>query len=310
MDESHRRSGTAVLAPAMLLLFFTGSGWPSAAAQKCIEGPSRPFAADSSSKVSYGPKGFEITNVRYSYENIPDRGRLLSCCDRYVLLRHTNWRIGDDPDPSLPDKATATVEAWPIGVDPNTKPLYAIKADFSPGAKIVDGVLLVFQHGFRDYSDWSVYRLEDGRYLFKTSVEMFNFRVLSGAPSMADERYVGFELPDENPPDPRLREPHVAGVLTYASADHVIREALLTSDDPDPVSKLDLVAGLQSLSMIETLRPGNKGKDAFQTIRLDFDMEEDVHSKRRHMLVPIKGDDLDLAHAKLPPGVHITKWAR
>src|SRR5258708_7095129 len=46
-------------------------------------------------------------------------------------------------------------------------------------------------------------------------------------------RFVGFEVPPDDAADPRLREPHVIGVLTYAAAERVIRESLVTCDAPD-----------------------------------------------------------------------------
>ena len=85
-----------------------------------------PFRAESASTVSYtaDPDGgaVEIQNVAWQYtgDRIPGRPR-----DERLLLRTTSHEknfIGDIPEPG-----TVTLEAWPLGVDPKQKPLYAVK---------------------------------------------------------------------------------------------------------------------------------------------------------------------------------------
>jgi len=69
----------------------------------------------------------------------------------------------------------------------------------------------------------------DGERMFDTYVPLVVFTV-----SRADgtPRYAGLETPADDAADARLKDPHVVAVLTYASGEKVIREALITSDDP------------------------------------------------------------------------------
>ena len=66
-------------------------------------------------------------------------------------------------------------------------------------------------------------------------------------------RYVGLEVPPDDSPvdrkDKRLTESHVVAVVSYAAADKIIREALLTCDDPKRASVLrSLADSTQTLS--------------------------------------------------------------
>src|SRR5271154_1922706 len=90
------------------------------------------FRAQSASTITYGVKDqsatVEITNV--SYEIVGQR----------LVLRKTSRtkQVVDE----IGMEASTTVEAWPLGVDPRQKPLYALKAA-GVDARTVDGSLLV-----------------------------------------------------------------------------------------------------------------------------------------------------------------------
>jgi hypothetical protein len=98
----------------------------------------------------------------------------------------------------------------------------------------------------------------------------------------------------------RLKDPRVVGVLNYASAEKVIREVMITCEDPQrarlyrsyfDVARTMAVTENQRLQV--TLRESYPGKNA----ALVFE-------------IPITGDDLDVTHAKLPPGFRATIWKR
>jgi hypothetical protein len=137
------------------------------------------------------------------------------------LLLRTTTRTKQVVD-EIGMEASTTVEAWPLGVDPKQKPLYTLKSA-GVDSKTVDGALLVILRGLEDTEWWSVYKLGTGERLFDTYVAAA--RVLDPA-RHSDHALCGFE---EVPDAARTR---VVGVLTYASAERVLREALITSDDP------------------------------------------------------------------------------
>jgi hypothetical protein len=84
-------------------------------------------------------------------------------------------------------------------------------------------------------------------------------------------RFVGLTVPPDDTKDPRLKDPHVRAVLTYASSDRVIR-AIFTSAEPHQAALLPSFA------------------DATRA--------------------PISGDGLDLGHAQLPSRLHAAVWNR
>src|SRR5258707_13428252 len=75
----------------------------------------------------------------------------------------------------------------------------------------------------------SIHRLGDVHHLFDTHVKLVRFTL-----SRADgtPRYAGLDVPADDTPDTRLREPHVVAVLVHAAGDRVLREALITPDKP------------------------------------------------------------------------------
>ncbi len=194
----------------------------------------QPFQAQSPASVVYGvnkdgQQTVEITNVAYEVTGTGVPGRPQ---DQRLLLRITT-RTKQVVDEIGMDAST-TVEAWPLGVDPKQKPLYAMKAT-GMDCKTVDGALFVILRGLEDTEWWSVYKLGTGERLFDTYVPLLGFSIRRDIQTM---RYAGLEVPEDNAADAKLKDPHVVAVLTYASAERVLREALITSDDPKQAQTL------------------------------------------------------------------------
>src|SRR5579872_6816441 len=93
-----------------------------------------PFQAQSASSVSYTvqPDGeaVEIHNVAWQYTSSHVPGRP---AEELLLLRTTTHEknfLGDIAEPG-----TVTLEAWPLGVDPRQKPVYAVKVQPAAAAQ-------------------------------------------------------------------------------------------------------------------------------------------------------------------------------
>jgi hypothetical protein len=180
--------------------------------------PHQPFQSQSPAGVVYGvnkdgQQTVEITNVAYQVisPEVPSPQK-----DHRLLLRITTRtkQVIDE----IGMQADTIIEAWPLGVDVRQKPLYAIKTD-GMDARTMDDALTVLR-GLEDTEWWSVYKAATGERLFDTYTPLLAFSIRRDIQTM---RYAGFDVP----PDPQA-----VGVLTYASAEHVVREALITSDDP------------------------------------------------------------------------------
>ena len=256
-----------------------------------------PFQAQSASTVSYtvagGGETVEIHNVAWQYTGTQVPGRP---ADERLLLRtttHAKDFVGDIPEPGA-----ITLEAWPLGVDPNEKPLYSVKLE-ADSARTLDNCLWVIDRGYVDVPMWSIHRLGDGRHLFDTHVELVRFTV-----SRADgnPRYAGLDVSADDTPDARLKEPHVVAVLVYAAEDRVLREALITHDKPAEARQMRSFADeTQQVTFIET--PARHLKIAFSQNYPDAPATVEAS-------IPLVKDDLDIAHAQVPPGLHIAAWRR
>jgi hypothetical protein len=157
----------------------------------------------------------------------------------------------------------------------------------------------VIDRGYVDSPMWSIHRLGDGRHLFDTHVELVRFTV-----SRADgnPRYAGLDVPADDSPDARLKDPHVVAVLVYAAEDRVLREALITHDKPAEARQMRSLADeTQEVTFIET--PARRLKIAFSHNYPDAPATVELG-------VPLVKDDLDVSHAQLPPGLHIAAWRR
>jgi hypothetical protein len=253
--------------------------------------PHKPFQAQSPASVVYsvkdGQQTVEITNVSYEVT-----GRL--------LLR-TTTRTKQVID-EIGMEASTTVEAWPLGVDPIQKPLYALKAA-GVDAKTVDGALLVILRGLEETPWWSVYKLDKGERLFDSYVPLLGFSIRRDIQTM---RYVGLEVPEDDvqiaPHDARLKEPHVVAVLTYASAERVLRDALITSDDPNQAQTLRSFA-----DATRSLTPVGEPVDA---LKLSISQNYPSRPATMVLTIPIERDDLALTKATMPPHLHIALFKR
>jgi hypothetical protein len=250
----------------------------------------QPFQAQSPASVVYGvnkdgQQTVEITNVAYEVTSTAVPGRPP---DQRLLLRTTTGtrqvvdEIGLD--------ASTTVEAWPLGVDPKQKPLYTLKVA-GVDSKTVDGALLVILRGLEDTEWWSVYKLGTGERLFDTYTPLLGFSIRRDIQTM---RYAGLEVPED--------DSHVVAVLTYASAERVLREALITSDDPKQAQSLRSFADAsRSVTLVET---------PARALKISISQNYPSAPATVSLTVPIVRDDLDLAHAQTPAHLHIASWKR
>ena len=126
-------------------------------------------------------------------------------------------------------------------------------------------------------------------------------------------RYAGFEMPPDDVKDVRLKEPHVVAVLSYASADRVMPEALLTCDDPQQAKLLrSYFDSTRTLAEIEGA-PGTgreKANEPRRSLKLSISQNYPSPPATIDVRVPIAGNDFDLAHAQLPPRMHLAAWKR
>jgi hypothetical protein len=277
---------------ALLLLI---AGW-------AIAQTHQPFQTQSPASVVYGvdkdgQQTVEITNVAYEVTSTGVPGRPQ---DQRLLLR-TTTRTKQVVD-EIGMEASTTVEAWPLGVDPKQNPLYALKVA-GVDSKTVDGALLVVLRGLEDTEWWSVYKLGTGERLFDTYTPPLGFSIRRDIQTM---RYAGLEVSaDDAPPDnkdARLKDPHVVAVLTYASAERVLREALITSDDPKQAQMLRSFADAsRSVTLLET---------PVRALKIAISQNYPSASATVALTVPISHDDLDLVHAQAPTHLHVVAWKR
>jgi hypothetical protein len=263
-----------------------------------IAQPRKPFQAQTPASIMYGvnkdgQQTVEIANVAYEVtaSGVPGRPQ----AERLLLRTTTRTKqVVDD----IGMEASTTVEVWPLGEDPKQKPLYTLKV---PGVdcKTVDGALLLILRGLEDTEWWSVYKLGTGERLFDTYVPLLGFSIRRDVQTM---RYVGFEDPPDDAADARLKEPHVVGVLTYASAEHVLREALITIDDPKQAQMLRSFADAsRAVTLVET---------PARSLKLSISQSFPSAPATVTLTIPIVRDDLDLAHAQMPSHLHIVAWKR
>lgn len=253
--------------------------------------PKKPLQSQSASTVSYSQEDdsevVEITNINFELAGSGIPGR--SADEHLILRKRTRTRevVGD-----IGLEAESTIEAWPLGSDLDRKPLYAVTVSgIEPTTK--NNELLVVSRGLEEVEWWSVYKLGTGSHLLDTYVPLLQF------PVRQEQRYAGLEVPPDDTPDARLRAPNVVAVLTYASGERVIREALITCDDRNRAQLLRSYADAN-----RTLTHGAGG--------LRIAISQNAATPRRLVTidVPIAHDDLDLAHAQLPAGLHVTAWKR
>jgi hypothetical protein len=243
------------------------------------------FEAQSSSMVRYYQEGpsdvVETTNV--AYDVVGER----------LLLRervHARRVLGD-----IGIEATTAVDAWPLGVDSKEKPLYSVTVD-GLDPRVVNGDLLVISRGLEEIDWWSIYNVRNGTRLLDTYVPLVQFSI---SRDTQVPRYVGLEVPPDDTKDVRLKGPNVVAVLTYASAERVIREALITSDDPKSARLLR--------SFDDSTRSVAFSGDS---IKLSISQNYPLPPKTVAITVPVSRDDLDIVHSQAPAGLHVAAWKR
>ena len=257
--------------------------------------PAKPFHAEGSSTAGYtiaadGSETVEIRNVSFEITGTQVPGR--PPAERLLLRKTTNSKqvIGD-----IGMQASVTLDAWRLGDDPHHAPLYTLTAAGGEGHAI-DSALFVISRGLEETEWWSVYKLGSGQHLFDTYIPLVSFSI---SRETVKERYVGFEVPPDDTTDARLKQPDVIGVLTYASEDRVIREALFTCDDPKQAQLLRSYADItRTLVWAEHM------------LKLSFSQNYPSAPNTVELRIPLHGDDLDLSHAQLAPKLHVTAWHR
>jgi len=245
-----------------------------------------------------GAKTLHITNVTFEITNnfVPGRPK-----DERLLLRKTAKSrevVGDEGI-----EVTVTVEAWPLGTDVTAKPLYSVTLE-GLDATTEDGAVLVFNRGTEEVDWWSVYKLGTGEPLFDSYVPVLR---LSLSRDVQTVRYVGFEVPPDDAANAKLREPHVVGVLDYASADKVIRRLLLTCSDAKRAADLRSFADTTRTLTLE--EKGDTVPEPAQTLHLRWSAWFPSPPNPVTAAIPIAADDLDPAHAHLPACMKLQPWS-
>lgn len=273
-------------------------------------GEKKPFQAQSTSTVAFSvnknnEEAVEITNVAYEVtrNGIPGRPR-----DERLLLRkstHTKEVVDE-----IGMEASTTIQGWPLGVDLKQKPLYSLTAQ-GVDPNTVNSDLLVVSRGLEEVEWWSVYKLGSGAHLFDTYVPLLQFSVGLETQEM---RYVGLEVPPDDISDARLKAPNVVAVLTYASGEHVIREALITCDKRELAQLLRSFAdATRKVTLVEHRSPATPGKktgDLVQSLTVSMGPSYPSPPAGRTITIPIVKDDLDVANATGSAGIHVAAWKR
>jgi hypothetical protein len=271
--------------------------WLLMASSALLAQPAKPLHAQASSTIDYTPTadGFgtiEIRNVSYEVvTNVPGRAP----ADRLLLRKTIRSKevLGD-----MGMEANVSLEAWRLGDDLRQRSLFTLNVEGNE-ANTKDNALFVVSRGLEEVEWWSVYKLGNGQHLFDTYVPLESFSI---SRETVTTRYVGLEVPPDDTKDARLKQPNVIGVLTYASDSRVMHEILLTSDDRQQARLLRSFADVtRTLSV--TLNPS-------PTIRISFTQDFPSPPNPAEVVIPVKGDDLDLKNAQLPAKLHAAVWKR
>ena len=252
----------------------------------------QPFQSQSPASVVYGvnqdgQQTVDIANVAYEVTSsgVPGRPQ-----DQRLLLRTTTRTLEVVDEIGM--EASTTVEAWPLGVDPKQKPLYSLKIN-GLDSKTIDDALLVVLRGLEDTQWWSVYKLGTGQRLFDTYVPLLSFSIRRDIRTM---RYAGFDIPAGD------KDPQLAGVLTYASAERVLREVLITSDDLKQAQMLRSFADAsRSLTLVEM---------PAMALKISISQNYPSAPAAVALTIPIVRDEFDLIHARVPAHLHVKIFKR
>lgn len=253
----------------------------------------KPVASRAESKVDLSNKGeLIISNTTFEVTSSSLPGR--PPADRLLIRKTVNSQKYVD------DKGTdskVTVDAWVLGVDPKSKPLWSVSAT-GVDARVVDFALLSVSRGTEDTDWWSLYRLGDGVHLFDTDVPLLTFSL---GREIQELRYVGVQTPGDDIKDARLKDPHVIGVITVASNEKVLGEALITCDDVQRARQLRSFADeTRTLRLLESPR----------VIELKYEENYPSQPKPVVIRIPVLPKAVDLAHIQAPAGLRVTPWKR
>ena len=232
------------------------------------------IAADGEQTLDIVNSAFELTGT-----GIPGRP-----ADQHLLLRtvtRSKAVIGD-----IGVDATTAVDAWPLGTDPAQKPLYTVKAT-GDEARTIEGEVLVISRGLEEIEWWSVYKLGTGEHLFDTYVPLIHFSI---SRETVTNRYVGIQVPEET------KDAQLVSTVTYASPERVRARIALSSDDPKQAALLR--------SLADTTRTVAWSGGALHIV---ISQNYPSAANTVAISIPIVKDDLDLAHAQLPPHLHLAK---
>ena len=253
-----------------------------------------PLHAQSASTIDFssaadGSETVEIRNISHEVTGTQVPGRPSG--ERLLLRKttHSKQVLGD-----IGLEATVTLEAWRLGEDPRQKPLYTLTVA-GEDARTIDNAPLAVSRGLEETEWWSVYKLGSGQHLFDTYVPLLSFSI---SRETVTTRYVGLEVPPDDTKDARLKQPNVVGVLIYASEDRLIREALVTCDDPKQAQLLR--------SYADTTRAVSWTEGA---LKLSFSQNYPSPPNTVELRIPVRRDDLDLTHTQLPPRMHVTPYS-
>ena len=279
------------------LIFLLAAVAGALAAQPAAPGgPPRPplqaqsFSTFTQTTAKNGDVTLDVRNVTYQVTGAGIPGL---APDQRLLLRISTRNRQVIGEPGV--RATVKLESWPLGSDPKLKPLYS-STIIGTDARVIENAVWVVDRGLEETEWWSVMKLATTAHLFDTYVPLIHFSI---SREELKERYAGLDVPPDNAGDVRLREPHVVAVLEYASPDQVIREALITCDDANRA------ALLRSYSDSTRTLAGTA-----EDLTLTFSQNYPSPPGTIVITVPVANDDLDLAHAKLPGGLHIAAWTR
>ena len=269
--------------------------WSSALAAPLIFAQAkRPFQSQSPSSVIFttkdGIETVEITNTEYELIGSSIPGRPPE--ERLVLRKVTKSKQVID---EIGMEASTTVEAWPLGVDLKQKPLYSVTAE-GIDPKTVNGEIFTISRGLEEVEWWTVYKLGNGQRLFDTYVPLVQFSIARDTLTL---RYAGLEVPEDDAKDARLRARNVVAVLTYASAGRVIREGLITCDDP---KRAALLRSFADATRTLAYTAGN--------LRLSISQNYPSAPATVTITIPVVKDDLDFSKAQLPAGLRVAAWKR
>ncbi len=252
----------------------------------------KPFQAQSPSSIALAAKNdasiIEIANVTYEVTG--------TSTPLLVLRKSTRSKetLGD-----IGMEATTTVEAWPLGVDLKQKPRYSVTVA-GTDCRTLDSALLVVSRGLEEIPWWSIYKVDNGARLFDTYVPLVRFSIARDTETL---RYAGLEVAADDAADARLKQPRVVGVVTYASAERVIREALITADDSNQASQLRSFAD-------EIREVGVGGRESARSLKISFSQAYPSAPNTVTVTIPIVRDDLDFAHVEAPARIHVAAWKR